>query len=181
MPHLRMRNQMFEEIERCCIYPLQIIEKQRERMLRLGEHAEEPPEHQLEAVLGISRRQLWNGRLFPDDDLQLRDEADDQLAVRLDRLRQGTTPPVHLGFALDQNLMRQRLEGLCQGRVRDIARILVELARSEKPTWRNKDLVQFVYHRRLADPGISGHEQEFRRAVGHDTIEGREQGIGLAL
>ena len=68
---------MLEEVERCCIQPLQIIEEQRERVLRPGERAEEPPEHHLEAVLRISRRQVWNGRLFPDDDLHLRDEADD--------------------------------------------------------------------------------------------------------
>ena len=72
-----MRDQTLEEIERCCIQPLQIIEEQRERVLRPGERAEEAPEHQLEAVLRLSRRQVWNGRLFPDDDLHLRDEADD--------------------------------------------------------------------------------------------------------
>ena len=66
----------------CRVQPLQIVEEQRKRVLRPGEHAEEPPEHQLEAVLRILRRQVRNGRLFPDDELDLRDEVDDQLAVR---------------------------------------------------------------------------------------------------
>src|SRR5712692_4480864 len=64
------------------VQPLQIVEKQRKRVLRPGERAEESPEHHLEAVLRILRRQVWNGRLFPDDKLDLRDEVDDELAIR---------------------------------------------------------------------------------------------------
>jgi len=60
---------------------LQIIEEQRERVLRPGERAEEAPEHQLEAVLRILGRQVWKGRLFPDNELHLGDEVDDQLAT----------------------------------------------------------------------------------------------------
>src|SRR6266849_1877343 len=111
VPHFRVRDQMLEEVERRCIEPMQIVEEQRERVLRPGERADEPAEHQLEAILRIARRQVWNGRLFPDDELQLRDQADDQLAVRLDRLRQGTTPLVHLGFALDEDLTDQGSQG----------------------------------------------------------------------
>src|ERR1700692_1797344 len=47
MPHFRVRNQMLKEVERCCIQPLQIIEEQRERVLRAGERAEEPPKKQM--------------------------------------------------------------------------------------------------------------------------------------
>src|ERR1700681_1250601 len=101
-------------------------------MLRPGERAEEPPEHQLEAALSISRRQVWNGRLFPDDELHLRNEADDELAVRLDRLRQGTTPLIHLGFALDEDLTDQGSQGLCQGRVRDVTLVLIEFPGREQ-------------------------------------------------
>ena len=60
---------MLEEIERCCIQPLQIIEEECERMLLAREHAEEAPENHLESVLRISRRKVRNGRLFPDDEL----------------------------------------------------------------------------------------------------------------
>ena len=77
VPHFRVRDQMLEQIERRCIQPLQIIEEQREWLLRPGERAEESPENQLEAVLRISRRQVGNGRLFTDDELHLRNKADD--------------------------------------------------------------------------------------------------------
>src|SRR5713101_2427634 len=103
---------MLEEVERRCIEPMQIVEEQRERVLRPGERADEPPEHKLEAVLRISRRQVCDGRLFPDDEFQLRNEADDQLAVRLDSLRQRRTPLVQLGFAPDEDLTDQAPQGL---------------------------------------------------------------------
>src|SRR5439155_23788650 len=119
-----------------------------------------------EAVLRISGGQVWNGRLFPDDELHLRDEVDDDLAVRADRLRQDMTPLVHLRFALDEDLTDEGLEGLRQGRVRDVALVLVELAGREKPTRRNERLLQLVHHRGFADAGIAGYEHEFCCALG---------------
>src|ERR1700687_2635094 len=102
VPHFRVRDQMLEEVERCCIEPLQIIEEQRERVLPRGERAEEAPEHRLETVLRISRRKVWSGRLFPDHQLQLGNEVDDELTIRAQRLAQGVPPPAKLGLALAQ-------------------------------------------------------------------------------
>ena len=81
--HVRVREQVFKQVECRGVQPLQIVEEQRERVLRRGEHAEEPSEHQLEAVLGIARRQVWHRRLLPDDEFHLRGQTGDQLAVRL--------------------------------------------------------------------------------------------------
>ncbi len=115
-------------------------------MLWPGERAEEPPEHQLEAVARILRRQVWNGRLFPNDELHLWDEIDDELAIRTQCFLKSMPPLAHLGFVLDENLTNQALERLCQRCVRDIALVLVELAgREESARW-NKHLVQLVYH-----------------------------------
>ena len=72
VPHLRVRDQMLEEVERRRIQPLQIVEEQRERVLRPCEHADEAPEHQLEAVLRVLRRQIRDRRLLADDELQAR-------------------------------------------------------------------------------------------------------------
>src|SRR3977135_1610354 len=124
---------MLEEVELRPVQPLQIVEEQPERVLRRGEYAEELPEHRLEAVLRVLRREVWNGRLFSDDELDLGDEADDELAVRPHRLRQGTAPLVHLRIALHEDLTGQSLEGLCQGGVRDVALVLVKLAGREQP------------------------------------------------
>jgi len=72
------------------------------------------------------------------------------------------------------DLTDQDLEGLCQRSVWDVALILVELARREKPARQDKHLVQFVHDRGLADAGITGYEHQFRCAMGHDPVESRE-------
>ena len=94
-------------------------------------------------------------------------EVDDELAVRAQRFLQGASPPFHFRFALDQDLTDQSLEGLCQGRVRDVALVLVELAGREEAARRNEHLVQLIHHRGFADTGITRDQHKFRRAVGH--------------
>jgi hypothetical protein len=54
--HIRLRQHMLEQVERRRIEPLQIVEEQRQRMLRPGKHAEKAPEHELEAALRVLRR-----------------------------------------------------------------------------------------------------------------------------
>jgi hypothetical protein len=41
--------------------------------------------------------------------------------------------------------------------------------------------VQLVHHGGLADARISRHQHEFQRAVRHDSVEGSEQSLNLAL
>ncbi len=86
VPHLWMRGQVHEEVERRCIKPLQIVKKQRERMLLAREYAKEAPEHHLETVLRVLRRQVRDRRLFSDHELQLGNEVDDELTIRTQRL-----------------------------------------------------------------------------------------------
>ena len=77
---------------------------------------------------------------------------DDQLAVRPHRLLNGACrQPLYLRFALDQDLTDQSLESLCQGRVRDVALVLVELAGREEAARRNKHLVQLIHYGGFAD------------------------------
>jgi hypothetical protein len=104
VPHVRISNQVFEEFEGCGVQPLQIVEEQRKRVLRPSERAEESPEHQLEAVLRILRRQVWNGWLFPDDELDLGDEVDDELTIRTQGFQKSVPPLADLRFALDEDL-----------------------------------------------------------------------------
>src|SRR3954451_11469555 len=56
VPHLRVRDQVLEEVERRSIKPLQIVEEQRKRVLLPCEYAEKPPEYHPEAVLRFVRR-----------------------------------------------------------------------------------------------------------------------------
>src|ERR1700733_16240570 len=150
-------------------------------MLWPCERAEKSAEHQLETVLRILLRQVRNGRLFPDDELDLRNEVDYKLAVGTHRLQNGPPPLANLPFAFHQNLADQCLERLCQGCVWNVAFVLVKLAGGEEAARRNERLMQLVDYRRFADTGITGDEHKLGCAAGHDPVEGREQRVDLAL
>src|SRR5271168_445413 len=93
MPHIRMRDQVLDEVERRRVQPLQIIEEQRERVLLAREHAKETPENHLKAILGVLWGQVRDGRLLPNHELQLGNEVNDELTIRAQRLAQGVPPP----------------------------------------------------------------------------------------
>src|SRR6202045_2634161 len=101
---------MLEEVERRGIQPLQIVEEQRERVLLAREHPEEAPEHHLETVLRVSRRQVRDWRLFPDHEFQLGNEVNDELTIRAQRLAQSIPPPAKLGLALSQDRANKTLK-----------------------------------------------------------------------
>ena len=180
-PHLRMGDQMLDEVECRRIQPLQIVEEQRERMFLAREHAEEAPENHLKAILGVLRRQVRDRRLWSDHELELGNEVDDELAVRAQRLAQGVPPPAKLGLALAEKGPHEAAEGLGQGGVRDVALVLVELARREQAARRDERLVEFVHQRRFADAGIAGDEHELGCAIRHDPVESAEQRLDLVL
>src|ERR1700730_7995869 len=114
VPHLRVRHQMFKEVERCCIQPLQIVEEQGQRVVLAREHPEETPEHHLESVLRVLRRQVRDRWLFSDHELQLGNEVDDELSIWAQRLAYGVPPAAKLDLALAQKRAHKALEGLCQ-------------------------------------------------------------------
>src|SRR6202051_4244627 len=132
VPHFRVRNQMLKEVERCCVQPLQIIEEQSERVLLAGKRPEEAAENHLEAVLGVLRRKVPDRWLFPNHELQLGNQVDDELTIRAEHLAQGFPPAAKLLLALGKERADEALEGLAQGRVRDVALVLVELAGREQ-------------------------------------------------
>ena len=92
VPHIRLGQQILEQIERCRIEPLQIVEEQRQRMLRPREYADESPEHELESALRVLWRKLGDRRLFADDELQFGDEIHHEPSVRTQRLVKGIAP-----------------------------------------------------------------------------------------
>ena len=75
VPHVRLGQQILEQVERRRVEPLQIVEEQRQRMLRPGEHADEAAEHQLEPPLRLLRLELGDRRLLADDERQFGDRG----------------------------------------------------------------------------------------------------------
>src|SRR5215813_12131423 len=92
----------------------------------------------------------------------------------------GIAPRAQLLFALAQKRTDKTLKGLGEGGIRDIALVLVELARCEKATRRNQRFVQLIDDGGFADAGIAGDQHQLRPAALDDAVEGGEQGINLA-
>ena len=70
--------QIFEQVECCCIQPLQVVEEERKRMFGSREYTDEPSEDQLKTSLGFLRWKLRDRRLLANDVLQFRDEFDNE-------------------------------------------------------------------------------------------------------
>src|SRR5580704_6522618 len=102
MPDIPLDQQILEEIERRRIEPLQVVEEQCQRMIRLREYADELAQHQLEPASCILRREIRNRRLVSDDQRQLRDELDNQPPVKTERLEQRIAPRRQVRFAFAQ-------------------------------------------------------------------------------
>jgi len=156
MPHVRVRGEMLQELQRRGVQPPEVVEEQHERMLGPREDANEPADCGLEARLRLRGRQLGDRRLFSDDKLKFRNEVNDKLAVGAKHLPNGLSPSGEFCVALAQNRADEALEGLGQGGVRDIALVLVELTGGEQAARWNERLVQLVEDRGLADARISG-------------------------
>ena len=180
VPDVGLGHQVFDQIQSGRIEPLQIVEEQRERMLRARKHADEAPEHELEAALRILRRQVGQRRGLADDELDFGHQVHDEPCVRSQRLLQRLAPSRQLRLALREQRPDQTLEGLRQRRIRDVALVLVELARGEQSARRHQRPVQLVDHRRLADARIARDEHQLRPAAADRALEGGEQGRDLA-
>ena len=144
--HAGWRQQILEEIERRRVEPLQVVEEERQRMVRSREHADEPPKHQLETssrVLGSELRNRW---LVSDDQLELRDEVDHEPPIRAQRLDQRVAPTTQLGVALAEKAPDEALKGLGERRIGDVALVLIELPRREQSARRHEHFVQLVDH-----------------------------------
>ena len=70
---VRPRQHILQQVERCRVQPLQIIEEECQRVFRPGEDTDESAEDQLKAALRLLRLKLRHRRLFAEDELQLGD------------------------------------------------------------------------------------------------------------
>src|SRR6185436_14811489 len=120
---------MLEQVKRRGIKPLQIVQEQGERMLGPSEDSQKPSEHELEAALRVLWRQFRDHPLVADNDLQVGDEIHHELSVRPERLMERMSPASQFVVAPGQERADQALKGLREGGVRNVAFVLVELAR----------------------------------------------------
>src|SRR6516164_10354578 len=136
--------QILQQIKRLRVEPLQVVEEERQWMVRSGKCANEAPTYELKTALCLLWRQLRNRRLVSDDQLEFGNEVDHEPPVRSQRLQKRVAPARQLGVALAEERPDEALKSLHQCRVRDIALVLVELARCEQPARLHQYLVQFI-------------------------------------
>src|SRR5262249_42936052 len=108
--------QVFHEVERRGIEPLQIIEEKRQGMFRPSEDADKLSKHQLETPLRVLWRKLRDRRWRSDNELHFRNEIHNQSCVRSQRLPQRVAPGREVGFTFAEQRLDQALKGLCQSR-----------------------------------------------------------------
>ena len=172
---VRLGEQVLDELQAGGIGPLQVVEEQRQRMIRAGEHRQELLEHQAEAVLRLDRRQRRHRRLRADDERDLRQHVDDQLAVDADGGLDLLPPAGDALLALGQQLLHQVAQRLREGGVRNVALVLVELAGNEVAAPCDDRLLQFTDQRGLADPRVARDGDQRRLAGCRHALEGRQQ------
>src|SRR5215469_14850275 len=123
---IRPSHQILEQVERRRVEPLQIVEKKSQRMFRSGKDTNESPEHGLEAVLRLLRLKLRDRRLVADNEPELRDEVGHEPCIWVKRLQERAAPDRQLGVALAEERSHKALKSLHQGRIGDVALILIE-------------------------------------------------------
>src|SRR4051812_47331244 len=75
VPQVRTCQQILEQVERRSVEPLQVVEKERKRMLRPGKYTDEAPEHKHETALRLLWLECRDGWRLTDDQLQFGDEV----------------------------------------------------------------------------------------------------------
>src|SRR6185369_12890865 len=106
----------------------------------------------------VRRPQRGHGRLRPDHDLELRNEIDDELAVRAQRLLQPPSPQRDLLVSLGEEVEDELAKGLDDGRVWRLAFVTVALAGEEEPTAAHDRRLQLANEGRLANAGPARDE-----------------------
>src|ERR1700733_7688018 len=150
-------------------------------MFRPGEYANKAPQNELETALRLLRLKLWTRRLVSDDELQFGNEVGHEPCIQLERLQKRAAPDRQFGVALAEKRPYKALKCLHQGRIGNVALVLIELACGEESSRWSNHHVQLIDDRGFSNAGISRDEHQFRRAALDHAVEGREQDVGLAF
>src|SRR5215213_5980744 len=99
--------QILNESKSRGVDPLQIVEKQHQWVLRLGEHVEKTAKYHLKAVARVLGWQVRDQRLCANHQLQLRNQTREEPTVWLDGLPDGVAPASEFPFAAGRSEERR--------------------------------------------------------------------------
>jgi len=125
---LRVGHQMLEKPQARRVDPLQVVEKQNQRVLAGGEHFQEARQDPVESILRLRRRQVGHRGLRAENVRDIGEDVDHELAVDVDRTLELISPSGNPLLALREDLPNELPQGFDEGRIGDIALERVELS-----------------------------------------------------
>jgi hypothetical protein len=140
-----------KQAQRRGVGPLKVVEKKGDDVVFRTERTQQLSHGAVESVRRFGRSQLGHRALRTDDQLEIRQNVEDHLRIRIERRVQTPAPFGQTCRALGQKLPDQIADPGYEARIRNVALQLVELPRDEIPTGARDRLVDLVDQRRLAD------------------------------
>jgi len=140
-----VRYDVLQQLEGRGVEPLEIVQKDDERMLRSSEYAQKGSEYHVKTCLGFRGWKLHNRRLSTDDELELGDEVHNELPIRANRLMYRVSPTLNLRLAFAQDLASQGAECLRQRGIRNVSLVLIKLSEDEVSARQHDRFVQLMH------------------------------------
>ncbi|KFB69820.1 MAG: hypothetical protein CAPSK01_000533 [Candidatus Accumulibacter vicinus] len=175
MAQRRVAQQALQQVERSRVDPVQVVEKNDQRVPGVRQRADEAPQDVSEAIDRLLAIQIGQRRLCADDQFEMGKQVGHHPPVRRQGRAQRLPPRRQFLFRVAQQPRDKAVERLYPAGERNVAAVLLELA-FEKETVPFADRpVHLAHQRRLADAGRTGNQEQRPGAFG-DAFEGRLQG-----
>src|ERR1700739_1433835 len=175
MARVAMGDEILDQRQSRRIEPLQVVDKNNQRVLWPREDADETLEYQLKPKCRFGRRECGHRRGWTDQADKLRNEIRQQDGMIAHHFWNGVAPTADIFLIAIQDLANEPLERLGQRGIRDVFKTEIEFPRDEDAARQHDRLVKFVDDGRLADARIARNQQKFRLAVGYDAVERFQQ------
>ncbi len=172
--HIGVGEHELDQAEAGDVGPLEVVEEDDQGVLGGAEDLEEALEGAIEAILGLGGAEPGDRWLGSDEEGELGDDLDQHLAARAEGRLHRLLPGGELLLGPGQELADQLSEGMGQGRVGDVAAVLIVLALDEARVCGRDRSVQLIDQRGLADARSAGDEHELPGA-GARAGKGRVQ------
>ena len=171
----RVVQQRGDEVQRGLVGPLQVVEEQDQGMAGCGDLAQQGDQQGPQTDLrldGAERRHRWLGT---EQRRQFRHRLEQRAGVRTQAGQHPLAPPGEGRLGFGQQRLAQLTQALGRGQKGAILLKLVELAAEEQTMGQGHRAVDLADQGRLADPGVTRHEEP-PGAAGGNLGKGLQQG-----